>query len=129
VLARRDGLGGRADPLPAPRGPLNPLGAVTLIAEMRRGAVDDTWLTELAAAGPRCATLADVVDACGKRRPGAVALHDSVAVLEAAVPGTLATTSMSLEAVCDHGGNPGAVLAEPACTQRTAPCRWRAMPT
>lgn len=186
-----DGLGGRADLLPASNGPLNPIGAVTLIAALlrdaaapvtlvaigpltnialllavhpevkpsierivamggdlsdsaaefnissdpeaarrvlveedvpttlvpvdltRRAAVDDTWLTELAAAGPRCAALAGVVNACGKLRPGAVVLHDSVAVLEAAVPGTLATTPMSLEVVCDHGGDRGAILAEP----------------
>ncbi|HET9116545.1 MAG TPA: nucleoside hydrolase [Pseudonocardiaceae bacterium] len=80
----------------------------------RRATVDGIWLSELAAAGPRCATLAGVVDACGKRRPGPVLLHDSVAVLEAAIPGTLATTPMALEVVCDHGGHRGAVLAEPS---------------
>jgi pyrimidine-specific ribonucleoside hydrolase len=184
-----DGLGGRADLLPAPCGPLDPLGAVTLMATLlrgaavpvtlvaigpltnialllavhpevkpridrivtmggdlsgstaefnvgsdpeaarrvlveedvpatlvpvdltRRAALDDTWLTELAAAGPRCAALAGIVEAGSKHRPGAGVLHDPVAVLEAAVPGTLATTPMPLEVICDHGGDRGAVLA------------------
>ncbi|MGH7749387.1 MAG: nucleoside hydrolase, partial [Candidatus Dormibacteria bacterium] len=34
-----DGLGGQADLLPAPSGPINPLGAVTLMATLLRGAV------------------------------------------------------------------------------------------
>ncbi|MGH3834730.1 MAG: nucleoside hydrolase [Pseudonocardiaceae bacterium] len=73
--------------------------------------VDGAWLTELAAAGPRCATLAGVIEHCRESmgRDG-VALHDSLAVLEAAVPGTLRTTSMPLEVVCDHGPDRGAVL-------------------
>jgi pyrimidine-specific ribonucleoside hydrolase len=191
-----DGLGGRADLLPAPSGPLEPRGAVTLMATLLRGAVipvtlvaigpltnialllavypdvkprigrivamggdlsgspaeintvefnigsdpeaarrvlieedvpitlvpldltrraalSSGWLTELAAAGPRCAALAGVVEAAGKNRPGPMALHDSVAVLEAAIPGTLATTPMPLQVVCDHEGHRGAVLAEP----------------
>ena len=191
-----DGLGGRADLLPAPNGPLEPLGAVTLMATLlrsavvpvtlvaigpltnialllavnpdvkprigrivamggdlsgppaeintvefnigsdpeaarrvlieedvpttlvplnltRRAALSSAWLTELAAAGPRCAALAGVVEAAGKNRPGPMALHDSVAVLEAAIPGTLATTPMPLHVVCDHEGHRGAVLAEP----------------
>lgn len=90
-----------------------------------RATVDGAWLAELAAAGPRCAALAGVIT--HNRRPrrdappsAAVALHDSLAVLEAAVPGTLATTPMALQVVCDHGGDRGAVLAgSPA---RTA---WR----
>jgi pyrimidine-specific ribonucleoside hydrolase len=40
-----------------------------------------------------------------------VALHDPLAVLEAAVAGTLRTTSMPLEVVCDHGPTRGAVVA------------------
>ncbi len=76
-----------------------------------RAAVDAAWLTELAAAGPRCATLAGAIEHCRKTmgRDG-VALHDSLAVLEAAVPGTLRTTSMPLEVVCDRGLDRGAVM-------------------
>jgi pyrimidine-specific ribonucleoside hydrolase len=191
-----DGLGGRADLLPAPSRPLEPRGAVTLMATLlqsavapvtlvaigpltnialllavypdvkprvdrivamggdlsgppdeintvefnfgsdpeaarrvlieedvpvtlvplnltRRATLRSAWLTELAAAGPRCAALAGVVEAAGRDRPGPMALHDPVAVLEAAIPGTLATTPMPLHVVCDHGGHRGAVLVEP----------------
>jgi pyrimidine-specific ribonucleoside hydrolase len=79
----------------------------------RRVTLSSAWLTELAAAGPRCAALAGVVEAAGRDRPGPMALHDPVAVLEAAIPGTLATTPMPLHVVCDHGGHRGAVLVEP----------------
>jgi pyrimidine-specific ribonucleoside hydrolase len=80
-----------------------------------RAAIDGAWLAELAAAGPRCAALAGIIkhyrdhDETHRRTP--VALHDSLAVLEAAVPGTLAATPTALQVVCDHGGDRGAVLA------------------
>ncbi|HEX2301462.1 MAG TPA: nucleoside hydrolase, partial [Pseudonocardiaceae bacterium] len=79
-----------------------------------RAAVDSAWLHELAAAGPRCAVLAGVVEHCHERfltttGRDAVPLHDSLAVLEAAVPGTLKTTPMPLEVVCEHGPARGAV--------------------
>ena len=79
-----------------------------------RAAVDSAWLYELASAGPRCAALAGIVEHCRERFHGstgrdAVPLHDSLAVLEAAVPGTLKTTPMALEVVCDHGPDRGAV--------------------
>jgi pyrimidine-specific ribonucleoside hydrolase len=81
----------------------------------RRAAVDDAWRAELAAAGPRCATLASIVEhrrthVLATTGRDAVALHDSLAVLEAAVPGTLHTTSMLLDVVCDHGPTRGAVV-------------------
>ncbi len=81
----------------------------------RRAAVGGAWLTELAAAGPRCATLAGVIEhhhEHSQKTTGrdAVALHDPLAVLEAAVAGTLRTTSMPLEVVCDHGPARGAVV-------------------
>jgi pyrimidine-specific ribonucleoside hydrolase len=185
-----DGLSGRADLLPVPSGPLNTLGAVTLMAIMLRSAISpvtlvaigpltnialllavhpdlkprigrivvmggdlsssqpefnitsdpeaahrvlveedvpvtlvpldltqraglrNAWLTELASAGPRCAALAGIVDVAAKNRPGAVALHDPVAVLEAALPGTLTTTPMPLDVVCDRTGGRGTVRAE-----------------
>jgi pyrimidine-specific ribonucleoside hydrolase len=76
-----------------------------------RATVGDTWLAELAAAGPCCATLAGVIGHCHKTSGrDAVALHDPLAVLEAAVGGTLRTTSMPLEVVCDHGPTRGAVV-------------------
>lgn len=187
-----DGLGGRADLLPEPAGPVSPRGAVALMAELlhdspapvtlvpigpltnvalllaahpevkpkigrivamggrlsgrpaefnirsdpeaahrvlveedvattlvpldltTRAAVDRTWLYELAAAGPRCAALAGVVEhhwAHGRASTGraAVALHDSLAVLEAALPGTLRTALMPLEVICGRGPARGAV--------------------
>jgi inosine-uridine nucleoside N-ribohydrolase len=184
-----DGLAGRADLLPAPSGPVNPLGAVPLMATLLRGAVapvtlvaigpltnialllavhpevkprigrivtmggdlsgpqaefnigsdpeaarrvlveedvpttlvpldltrqavlDDSWLAELAAAGPRCATLAVVIEAYRQRRRAPVALHDSLAVLEAAAPGTVRTDQQHLEVICDHGPTRGAVVS------------------
>ncbi|MDQ3760206.1 MAG: nucleoside hydrolase [Actinomycetota bacterium] len=81
-----------------------------------RAAVDAAWLAELAAAGPRCAVLAGVIEQYRERvretsGRDAVALHDSLAVLEAAVPGTLVSTQMRLEVICDHGSKRGAVTA------------------
>lgn len=183
-----DGLAGRAELLPAPSGPVSPLGAVGLMATLVRGAVapvtlvaigpltnialllavhpavkphigrivvmggdlsephaefnigsdpeaarrvlveedvpttvvplnltrrcvlEDSWLAELAAAGPRCATLAGVIEAYRQRRQEPVALHDSLAVLEAAEPGTVRTDQQHLEVICDHGPTRGAVL-------------------
>jgi pyrimidine-specific ribonucleoside hydrolase len=82
-----------------------------------RAAVDGRWLDQLVAAGPRCAALAGIVEhyrTCFRETTGqdAVALHDSLAVLEAAVPGTLHTAPMALEVVCDHGPARGAVLPD-----------------
>jgi pyrimidine-specific ribonucleoside hydrolase len=192
-----DGLGGRADLLGEPSGPVNALGAVTLMATLLRGAVapvtlvaigpltnialllavhpevkprigrivimggnlsgppaefnissdpeaarrviveedlpttlvpldvtlrvvvDGAWLAELAAAGPRCAALAGVIEQSREQRREPVALHDSVAVLEALAPGTLATRPMNLQVVC-HGSDRGAVLA--ASGQHPAAC-------
>lgn len=183
----RDGLGGHADLLPQPSGPINALGAVTLMATLMRGAVapvtlvaigpltnialllavhpqvksrigrivimggnlggspaefnigsdpeaahrvlveedvattlvplnvtlratvDGAWLAELAQAGPRCTALAGIIGHCWQQHATPVALHDSLAVLEAAVPGTLTTTPMALQVVCDHGRDRGAV--------------------
>lgn len=81
-----------------------------------RAAVDGAWLASLAAAGPRCAALAGIVEHCQARfreptTHGAIALHDPLAVLEAAVPGTLRTVSMPLEVLCGHGPSRGGVLA------------------
>ncbi|MGH3889035.1 MAG: nucleoside hydrolase [Pseudonocardiaceae bacterium] len=79
----------------------------------RRAAVGGAWLIQLATAGPRCATLAGVIEHCRKTMErDAVALHDSLAVLEAAVPGTLGTAPMHLKVVCDHGPARGTVVVD-----------------
>jgi pyrimidine-specific ribonucleoside hydrolase len=74
-----------------------------------RATVDGAWLAELAQAGPRCAALAGIIGHCRQQHTTLGALHDSLAVLEAAVPGTLTTTPTALEVVCDHGRDRGAV--------------------
>lgn len=82
-----------------------------------RCAVDGPWLDALAAAGPRCAVLGRVIrhyhsrfrESSGRDE---VPLHDPLAVLEAAVPGTLHATALPLEVVCDHGPARGVVLAD-----------------
>ncbi|HEY2763520.1 MAG TPA: nucleoside hydrolase [Pseudonocardiaceae bacterium] len=72
-----------------------------------RASVDGAWIDELSRAGPRCAALAGIVEQrlATSRATGSdgVALHDPLVVLEAALPGTLRTTPMPLEVVCDHG--------------------------
>lgn len=84
-----------------------------------RTTVDSAWLATLAAAGPRCVTLADVIEHCRKvTGRNAVPLHDPLAVLEAAVPGTLRTTSVPLAVVCDHGLTRGAVVTGSAAGTR-----------
>ena len=49
-----------------------------------------------------------------RRRHGvdAVALHDAVAVLEAVVPGTLATTPMPCQVACDLGPARGMLVPD-----------------
>lgn len=79
-----------------------------------RATVGRTWLYELAAAGPRCAALAGIIEHYRARcrestGRAAVALHDSLAVLEATVPGTLRTTLMPLEVICGRGPARGAM--------------------
>jgi pyrimidine-specific ribonucleoside hydrolase len=77
----------------------------------RQAVLDETWLAELAAAGPRCATLAGVIEAYRQRRRGPVTLHDSLAVLEATEPGTVRTAPQHLDVICDHGPTRGAVVS------------------
>jgi inosine-uridine nucleoside N-ribohydrolase len=74
------------------------------------------WLAALTAAGPRCAELAQVIThyrAAYRARYGidAVAVHDAVALLEAIVPGTLATTPTPMAVACDLGPARGATVA------------------
>jgi pyrimidine-specific ribonucleoside hydrolase len=82
-----------------------------------RAALDGAWLAKLAAAGPRCAALANIIEHYREQRRDTagrdtVALHDSLAVLEAAIPGTLRMTPMRLEVVCDHGPDRGTVFPD-----------------
>jgi pyrimidine-specific ribonucleoside hydrolase len=77
----------------------------------RQAVLDETWLAALAAAGPRCATLADVIKAYRQQRRAPVALHDSLAVLEATEPGTVRTAPQYLDVICDHGPTRGAVVS------------------
>ncbi len=73
------------------------------------------WLAALDAAGPRCHELAEVIAhyrAVYSARYGrdAVAVHDAVAVLEAILPGTLATTPTPVAVSCDLGPARGATV-------------------
>jgi pyrimidine-specific ribonucleoside hydrolase len=82
-----------------------------------RCAVPGSWLDALAAAGPRCTALAGLVGHYRARHTASygfdgVALHDAVAVLEAAVPGTLSTTPLSLQVACDVGPARGATVVQ-----------------
>lgn len=79
--------------------------------------VDEAWLDALAASGPVGAALAGTRApylAHYGRRLGAprIAIHDAVALLEAAVPGTLATTPLTLEVDTSLGPARGTVLAD-----------------
>jgi pyrimidine-specific ribonucleoside hydrolase len=79
---------------------------------------DGGWLDRFAASGPRCATLAGVLElyrATFRERYGidAVALHDALAVLEAIRPGTLRTTPMPVRVACDLGPARGVTITDP----------------
>jgi len=81
-----------------------------------RTLVDAAWLDALAGSGERGATVAGVLAHYrGRWRQSTgqdgVVLHDAVAMLEAVVPGTLRTTPMALEVVCDQGPARGSVIA------------------
>lgn len=70
-----------------------------------RCAMPGGWVDRLAAGGPRCATLAAITEYYrarfrARRGVDAVPLHDAVAVLEAACPGTLRTEPMHLTVDC-----------------------------
>ena len=76
------------------------------------------WVDALAAAGPRCSALAQVImhyRVAFRARYGvdAVAVHDAVAVLEAVLPGTLRTTAMPIAVACDLGPARGATVGMP----------------
>ena len=82
----------------------------------RRCHVGPGWLDELAAAGPRCAELGEVIThyrSAYRARFGvdAVAVHDAVAVLEAILPGTLRPTPHPIQVACDLGPARGATVA------------------
>lgn len=108
-----------SDPEAAQRVLHRPEVAVTLVPLdlTVRCAVPGSWLDALAAAGPRCAALAGLVGHYRARFTASygfdgVALHDAVAVLEAAVPGTLSTTQLALQVACDFGPARGATVVD-----------------
>jgi pyrimidine-specific ribonucleoside hydrolase len=89
--------------------------------------VDRSWLEALAASGPLGEALAATRTVYGRgealgRRSGAeldhrdsedrVPIHDAVALLEAVVPGTLATVPLELEVDTSLGPSRGLVLAD-----------------
>lgn len=78
---------------------------------------DGAWLDALADAGPPAATLAGLVGhyrAAFRARYGvdAVALHDAVALLAAAVPGAVRTTALPIAVDCGLGPARGATVAD-----------------
>lgn len=82
-----------------------------------RCAVDGPWLDTLEAGGGPGAILARIVAHYRTRYrefygEDAVALHDALAVLEAALPGTLRTTALPVEVLCDLGPGRGATIAD-----------------
>jgi pyrimidine-specific ribonucleoside hydrolase len=82
-----------------------------------RSLVRAPWLEALAASGQRGEVLAGVLEHYRVRYrefygEDGVVLHDALAVLEAAVPGTLRTTAMPVEVACDHGPARGAVIGD-----------------
>lgn len=82
-----------------------------------RGRVDGGWLGELAAGGEHGAVLASIIEHYRTRYRDVhgidgVVLHDALAVLEAVAPGTLHTTALSLEVVCDQGPARGATIGD-----------------
>lgn len=108
-----------SDPEAAQRVLHRPVVPVTLVPLdlTVRCAVPGGWLDALAAAGPRCAALAGLVGQYRARFTASygfdgVALHDAVAVLEAAVPETLSTTPLDLQVACDFGPARGATVVD-----------------
>ncbi|MFB9907939.1 nucleoside hydrolase [Allokutzneria oryzae] len=82
-----------------------------------RCALDGPWLASLAAGGGAGETLAKVVEHYRNRYrefygEDGVALHDALAVLEAARPGTLRTTPLPVDVLCDLGPARGATIAD-----------------
>lgn len=115
-----------SDPEAAQRVLCRPELAVTMVPLdlTVRCAVPGGWLDALAHAGPRCAALAGLVGHYRARyteRYGfdGVALHDAVAVLEAAVPGTLSTAALALEVACDLGPARGATVVDRTASAAT----------
>lgn len=83
----------------------------------QRCTLDSTWRARLGAAGGRAAVLAEVMVHYATRYAAATGtdvmpMHDAVALLEAIRPGTLRTTPLPLEVVCDQGASRGVTLAD-----------------
>lgn len=83
----------------------------------QRCLADGGWLSALRASGPRCAVLERMLAPyriAHRRHHGvdAVALHDTVATLEAVLPGTLRTTPMPISVACDFGPARGMLVPD-----------------
>lgn len=92
----------------------------------QRAWVDGGWLGALAQSSRRGATMAGILEHYRARwrsttGQDGVVLHDAVAVLEAVAPGTLHTTPLPLEVVCDHGPARGCVIADRRSTAAGRP--------
>ncbi|ODU01974.1 MAG: nucleoside hydrolase [Pseudonocardia sp. SCN 72-86] len=79
--------------------------------------VDGAWLDDLALAGPRTELLVRTArlyrDTFVERHGNdSVALHDTLAVLEAVVPGSLRTTPFPLAVACSHGAERGVTVID-----------------
>jgi pyrimidine-specific ribonucleoside hydrolase len=80
-------------------------------------AVDSTWLDQLAASGPRGATLVGLTAMYRSHYRKAlghdgIVIHDAVAVAEAVQPGLLRTTAMPVEVDCGQGPSRGMTIGD-----------------
>lgn len=83
----------------------------------RKAWVDAAWLDRLAGSGERGDLLVRMLRQYRDRWTRSqgldgVLLHDAVAMLEAVEPGSLRTTALPLEVVCDQGPARGSVIAD-----------------
>lgn len=83
----------------------------------QRCTLDSRWRQDLAAAGGPAAVLAEIMVHYADRYAAVhgvdgVPMHDALALLEAIVPGTLRTTPLPLEVVCDQGPARGCTLPD-----------------
>lgn len=83
----------------------------------QRCTLDSRWRERLAAAAGTAGVLAEIMVHYATRYEGikgadGVPMHDAVALLEAILPGTLHTTPLPLDVLCDQSAARGATLAD-----------------
>lgn len=83
----------------------------------QRCTLDARWRQRLAAAGGRADVLAAIMVHYATRYEGmkgvdGVPMHDAVALLEAIMPGSLRTTPLPLDVLCDQGPSRGVTVAD-----------------